>query len=126
MWSALKLGDFAEIADELLGELGLVYAEVELYEFAIGCRLPAGSDGILSSGQLASAQKTSDRGLDRSIVLDPLVDPGNPPHRHEACQAAASRAPASSLGQRAQSPSEAKIAAVILERFDPSAAYRPG
>lgn len=60
--------------------------------------------------------KTRDRSLDRSIVLDPLVDPGNPPHRHEACPAAHLARPhpcmvvlaQGSSSQRAQSPSQAQ------------------
>src|SRR5258705_13563225 len=66
--------------------------------------------------------KKRDRGLDRSIVLDPLVDPGNPPHRHEACPAAHPACPHPRMvilaqgpsGQRTQGPSQAKIATVML------------
>ena len=74
---------------------------------------------------LGHCLKKRGRGLDRGIVLDPLVDPGNPPHRHEACPAAD---PARSCprmvvvaqgpsGQRARGSSQAKIATVMLERF---------
>jgi hypothetical protein len=66
--------------------------------------------------------KKRDRGLDRSIVLDPLVDPGNPAHRHEASPAAHPARPhprmvvlaQGSSGQRAQSPSQEKNATVML------------
>src|ERR1700746_663631 len=72
---------------------------------------------------LGHCLKKRGRGLDRGIVLDPLVDPGNPPHRHEACPAAD---PARSCprmvvvaqgpsGQRARGSSQAKIATVMLK-----------
>jgi hypothetical protein len=66
--------------------------------------------------------KKRDRDLDRSIVLDPLVDPGNPAHRNKACAAThLARTLArlvvlaqGSSSQRAQSPSQEKIATVML------------
>jgi SRSO17 transposase len=72
-----------------------------------------------NTGQLS---KKSDRGLDRSIVLDPLVDPGNPPRRHEACPAAHPARPyprmvvlaQGSSGQRPQSPPQTQIATAML------------
>jgi hypothetical protein len=70
--------------------------------------------------------KKRGRGLDRSIVLDPLVDPGNPPHRHQACPAADPARPYPRMvvlaqgpsGQRARGSSHAKSASVMLG--DPS------
>src|ERR1700740_2652092 len=71
---------------------------------------------------LGHCLKKRGRGLDRSIILDPLVDPGNPPHRHEACPAADPARPYPRMvvlaqgpsGQRARGSSQAKIATVML------------
>ena len=71
---------------------------------------------------LGHCLKKRGRGLDRSIILDPLVDPGNPPHRHEACPAADPARPYPRMvvlaqgpsGQRARCSSQAKIATVML------------
>src|SRR5437588_3570008 len=67
--------------------------------------------------------KKRDRGLNRSIVLDPLVNPGNQAHRHEACAAAHLARTLTRLvvmaqgssSQRAQGPSQEEIATVVLE-----------
>src|SRR5205085_10595515 len=69
--------------------------------------------------------KKRDRGLNRSIVLDPLVNPGNQAHRHEACAAAHLARTLTRLvvmaqgssSQRAQGPSQEEIATVVLGRF---------
>src|SRR5947209_3072242 len=66
--------------------------------------------------------KKRDRGLNRSIVLDPLVNPGNQAHRHEACAAAHLARTLTRLvvmaqgssSQRAQGPSQEEIATVVL------------
>ncbi|WFU14902.1 hypothetical protein [Bradyrhizobium sp. CB3481] len=71
---------------------------------------------------LSHCSKKPERGLDRSIVLDPLADPRDPRHRHEACPAAHLARPhprmvilaQGSSGQRAQAPSQTKIAPVML------------
>src|ERR1700751_4869527 len=71
---------------------------------------------------LGHCLKKRGRGLDRGIVLDPRVDPGNPPHRHEACPAADPARPYPRMvvlaqgpsGQRARCSSQAKIATVRL------------
>ena len=67
--------------------------------------------------------KKRDCGFDRSIVLDPLVDPGNPTPRHEANPAAHPARPHSrmvvlaqgSSGQRTQSPSQEN--ATVMLRY---------
>src|SRR5664280_608214 len=63
----------------------------------------------------------------QNIVPDPLVDPGNPPHRHQACTAAhPTRAhhrmvtlAKSSPSRGAPLPSQKESATVMLELPDP-------
>src|SRR5205085_4004697 len=72
--------------------------------------------------------KKRDRGLNRSIVLDPLVNPGNQAHRHEACAAAHLARTLTRLvvmaqgssSQRAQGPSQEEIATVVLRAPAPA------